>query len=218
MKRAALTVLVLILGMLMQVGVAHAQSDDDVKAGGETQTAEVKGGSASCTPNETLSSIECEVRDTAADKASIYVAWEAPGGQSGRFQNHQGSDTQESFEQDNIARGVDASTLRWKVCRDKFFRADECSDWKMHAVGPNGTSIDVYCESSESESVCYLPNRGLDADRISPECLSEIAGVAVGVGAGGLPEKVAKGVLKFIPGLGWILAFKDGSQVAVNCI
>src|SRR5690348_15675789 len=120
----------------------------------------------------------------------------------------------------DVVRGIDTSTLRWKVCRDEALEGDECSDWKMHAVGPNGSSIELQCQLDTTNPTCYLPDNGLGADPPSANCLYTIATTAAGIAGatGGIEKKVAEKVLvRLIPYVGWSVTVAGVGQGIAQC-
>ena len=217
MKRAGLLTVALLCSLLLGGGTAAAKSAD-VVGGGVSQSAQVKGGSATCTPDRTLSHLSCDVTDSDADKSGIYVSWESTG-ESGQFRNKHGAGHTEHYEKD-LTRGVDTSTLRWKVCRDEALSGDDCSDWKKHAVGPNGGSIELQCEFTPTSPTCYLPENGLDKDAISSDCLATIAQTAAGLAdaKGEVTKKIASRIFaRFVPGVGWAVTVIGVGQGIAQC-
>lgn len=213
MKRGLLIVLAVIAGLLIPAAVAHA---DPLQ---RTTSKDVRGAAATCTVSSTLSRIDCTVRDTLVDKRSVFVEWKAMGRQ-GQFRNNNGANSERTFGE-GLYRGIDSSTLQWKVCVDIPWNNDRCSTYSNHAVGPNGLPIEVYCEapaSANRAAVCHQANNMATDDgwELSRECLIGAGLTAAGLGRDGRAA-VGRGVLKFIPGIGWALTIGGVTAAVAGC-
>lgn len=223
MRRAALLVLALLASLLMTTGTAMAQ-DGEVGSGGETKSAEVKGGNATCTVGKLLSSISCDITDDEEDSSGVYVTWEAMG-ESGKLKHENGYGWTEHHEENGLLQGTSGTTMRWKICRDKNIRGDDCSKWVKHAVGPGGSDIELYCQLDPAQGtpMCYLPDHGLTGEKPSSACLLSIAASAAGVAGirdGGGKATVRTGgkvAVRFVPFVGWSFTILGGAQGVAEC-
>jgi hypothetical protein len=212
MHRAVFVIISVLAGLLLPAGIAYAATP------GQAETKEVKGASATCTVSDDLSRIDCTVRDAEADKHSVFVEWHAMG-RSGRYENSNGANSSRDFG-DDLYRGIDSSTLKWKVCVDIQWNGDRCSDYATYAVGPNGQSIAVYCENSTTSAnvaiACYQAENPNTADdwHLTQSCLESVGLAAVGLARDG-KNAVGRGLLKKVPGVGWVLTI-GGVYTAVN--
>jgi hypothetical protein len=211
MSRAFFVILAVLAGLVLPASIAQAATP------GQAETKDTQGASATCTVSADLSRIDCTVRDTEADKHSVFVEWKAMG-RSGRFENSDGANSSRDFG-DDLYRGVDTSSLKWKVCVDKQFDGDRCSDYATYSVGPNGQSIEVYCVNSTTAGdaiTCYQaehPGTG-DDWHLTRGCV-----IGLGLAAGGLSKDgknaVGRGLLTKVPGFGWVLTI-GGLYTAVD--
>ena len=162
-------------------------------------------------PDQRLSHLTCDVTDSAADRFR-HLRGLGVNGREGAVPKQARSGHTEHWEKD-IVRGIDTSTLRWKVCRDDAWEGDECSDWRMHAVGPNGSSIELQCQLTRSNPTCYLPDNGSGSNPPSANCLYSITATAVGIaGAKGGEILAAKVSARLIPGAGWAVTVIGAGQ------
>jgi len=191
-------------------GVAYADPPTIPTTWGATKsdTKDITGASATCTVSATLSGLACSIRDTAVDKKSVFVEWYDSAGRKYRVHNTDGANHEKSFVNDSLWKGVDNSRLKWHVCVKVRGDNDRCSKYQTYAVGPNGLSLDVYCQVSDSASLAatcsQLRNQGLDDGwELSRDCL-----IGAGLQAAGIYKdgkgSVDRGNLK-LRGGGWYL-------------
>jgi hypothetical protein len=221
MKRTLVIICTALVGLLLSSGVARADPPPlpGPQGAQKTDTAEVTGASATCTVPIDLAAISCSVKDTAADKHSVFVEWYDSANRKYRVNNTYGATREKTFVDDSLWKGVDTSELRWHVCVNIQWDNDRCSNYVNYAVGPNGVSLDVYCESSDSATLAATCTqlRNLPEDdgwQLSKECLAGAAWTLLGFDGVKNPEK---GLLKKIPYAGWLLAVGDAALVVNGC-
>lgn len=207
MRRALLVALSLLATLLVVPDMAYA---DDL-----TVTESVTGASATCTVPADVSSISCDLSDTAGDSHSVFILWHQ-GNSEKRFRNSNGSGNTTHYEEGRLEYPDGNRSLNWKVCVDVQFGRDSCSRVVDATPAPTGDSYEVTCQgvnlnNPPSASIppdlqpyfkCY-PTEGYPS--VSNDCLRAISEQLLGLSAAGAGwVKAGKIALKHVPFVGWV--------------
>ena len=183
----------------------------------KTDTAEVKGASATCTVAVDLDELACALRDTAADKHSVFVEYKDTAGRSYRFDNHDNANSEKTFVNASMWKGADTSTLQWHVCVNVRWNNDRCSDYVNYTVRANALSFDLDCENADAAACHQLQNLAKDDGwQLSRECAQGALATAVGLAKDG-KAAVGRGLLQKVPGVGWVYTAYGVSQAVSDC-
>lgn len=219
MKRPLGILCAVLVGLLTSAGPARADSPPlpGSPAAQKTDTAEVAGASATCTVAVDLDTIACSLKDTAADKHSVFVEYKDTAGRRYRFYNHDNANSETTFVNDALWKGADTSTLQWHVCVSKrWLRNDPCSNYVNYAVNANALSFDLDCriEAATCNQLQNLPKD--DGWQLSAGCLANAAVAVVGVDKDGRGA-AGRWVLKKVPVAGWMVTGAEVGLVVHGC-
>lgn len=219
MKRTLVVGGTILLGLLASVSPAQADPPPlpGSPAAQKTDDAETQGASATCAVSVDLDAIACSVRDTAADKHSVFVEYKDTAGRKYRFTNHDDDKSERSFVNDAMWKGADISTLQWRVCVNKrWLRNDPCSDYVNYAVTANALSFDLDCqaEAGTCNQLHNLPKD--DGWQLSAGCLANAAVAVVGIDKDGRGA-AGRWVLKKVPVAGWMGTGAEVGLVVQGC-
>jgi hypothetical protein len=204
MKRTPVIICTILLGLLASTSRAQADPPPlpDAPVAQKTDTADVKGASATCTVSVDLNAIACSLKDTAADKHSVFVEYRDTAGRKYRFNNDDDANSEKTFVNDSMWKGADTSTLQWHVCVNVRWNNDRCSNYVNYAVNSNALSFDLDCrvDAATCNQLQNLPKD--DGWQLSRECAQGALATAVGLAKDG-KAAVGRGLLKKVPGVGW---------------
>ena len=169
-----------------------------------------------CTVPVDLASIACSVKDTAADKHSVFVEYKDTARRSYRFDNHDNANSERSFVNDSLFKGADRSTLQWRVCVNVRWDNDRCSKYVNYSVGANPLSFELDC-SADAATCNQLANLSTDDGwQLSRSCLASVAVATVGMDGDGRGA-VGRWVLKKVPGAGWAVTGAEVGLTVAGC-
>ena len=219
MKRILVISCTILLGLLASASQVQAADPPPLPgspAAQKTDTADVQGASATCTVSVDLNEIACALKDTAADKHSVFVEYKDTAGRRYRFDNHDNANSVKTFVNDAMWKGADTSTLQWHVCVNVRWSNDRCSNYVNYAVDANALSFDLDCQADAAtcNQLQNLPND--DGWQLSRECAQGALATAVGLAKDG-KGAVGRGLLQKVPGVGWALTAYGVTTAVSGC-
>jgi hypothetical protein len=219
MKRPLAVVCTVLLGLLASAGPARADppSLPDSPVATKTDSAEVRGASGTCTVPVELDAIACSLKDTAADKRSVFLEYKDSSGRHYRFNNDDNFNSERSFVNDSLWKSADTSTMQWRVCVNKrWVQTDRCSDWVNYAVDANALSFELDCRAGADTCHQLHSLSKDDGWEVTRGCALSVAGAVVGMEKVSLNE-FGKWLFKKVPGAGWMATGVEVGVVVHGC-